>query len=166
MNLKYLSISIVLLLGIPGYTWAVDRVQIGPLKVKRIPAPKKANLVVQAAGWERELCVGTCPQVKQDLKINKVNCRFRVRVANIGNKSTGTFAIQLRYTHWKGSDIIQKVKWIGTGLAAKNQGTWYKDVYFPNIGYYHTGSPFIVKVDYSNKVNESNESDNTKTVNP
>ena len=160
-------IALTLLAGmVTTSTWAADRVTIGPLKAKRVPPPRKANLVIQAAGWERELCVGTCPEVKRDLKINKVNCGFRVRVANIGNKNTGLFAVRILYTHWNGTSVIQKVKWLGTGLAAKNQGTWYKDIIFNDIGYYRSDRPFKVMVDWGNKVVESNEGDNTKQVFP
>lgn len=122
-------------------------------------AVKKANIMIQGVSWERENCTGSCPQVKQDLKINKVNCNFRVRVANSGNKSTGTFRVRLLYTHWMGG-LRQKVKWLGTGLAAKNNGAWVKDVVFTNIGYYRTDQPFKMTVDWGNDVPESNESDN------
>ncbi len=157
-------IALVLLAGIVIPTWAVDKTQIGPLKLKRAPIARKANLVIQAVGWERETCVGSCQQVKQDLKINKVNCGFRVRVANIGNKNTGLFAVRILYTHWNGTSALQKVKWLGTGLAAKNQGTWYKDVILNDIGYYRSDRPFKVTVDWGNKVPESNEADNTKSI--
>ena len=52
----------------------------------------------------------------------------------------------------------------GTGLAAKNQGTWYKDIIFNDIGYYRSDRPFKVTVDWGNKVAESNETDNTKSI--
>lgn len=163
MKKKMFALSLILSAGFISQSWAVNPVPIGAQKLKRSPVTAKANLVIHGISWDKEICTQTCPQVKQDLKINKVNCNFRVRVANVGNKNTGLFAVRIRYTHWNGTSVIQKVKWLGTGLAAKGAGTWVKDVIFTNIGYYRSDKPFKVTVDWGNKVPESNESDNNKS---
>lgn len=143
---------------------AVETIPLGSQKMKMPPIKTKANLVIHAVGWNHENCLSTCLQVQRDLKINKAGCGIKVRVANEGNKATGVFSVQLLYTHWKGTTVVQKIKHLGTGLKAKNQGQWVKDIVFNDIGYYRVDKPFIVTVDFGNKVPESNESDNKKSI--
>ncbi len=157
------SIVFVMLSSLAITISAAGPAPIAPLKMKMASIKAKANLVVSTAGWSGEFCTSICPQIKQDLKINKSKCKLFVQVANMGNKSTGAFAVQVKYTHWKGSATLQKVKWIGSGLAAKNKGSWHKNLYF-DLGYYRSDKPVTVIVDYSSKVPESNESDNSKSI--
>jgi CARDB len=165
MKLTTLFITLALMLGFATVSSGDRQMSPAQLKLKYVPAAGKANLVVRSAGWSREFCNSVCPQINADLKINKVNCGFKVRVVNIGNKSTGNFAVQLLYTHWNGTSTLQKVKWVSS-LGPKGASNSYKDINFGDIGYFRSNKPFIVKVDSTNRIPESNESDNTKTVNP
>jgi len=165
MKMTALFITLALLLGFSTVSSAEKQMSPGPLKFKYVPLPAKANLVIRSASWDREFCNSACPQIKADLKINKVDCSFKVRVANTGNKSTGSFAVQLLYTHWKGTATLQKILWVAP-LGPKGASNSYKDINFGNIGYFRSDKTFTIKVDATNKIPESNESDNTKTVNP
>ena len=126
----------------------------------------KPNLIISSIGLNNETCAEICPQVLRDLRINMPCSPVSVVIKNIGRADiTEEFSIKLSYTNTQGMTInkTQVVNGLGAGrvgVAVFDDNAIQNNV----VAWYKIDRPFIAVVDTYNRVNESNEADNTKQI--